>query len=932
MQATLERAMAQINSTDAKEKQAMARLAKRSAGFNTAKNLSAAADAKTRAKMQIAQALVKNQQMMNELGQSFESKLSESEKESAELLKSLGLAGISAEEMKTTPSLRNLNQDPTMADALVYYLAAGDTLITTPDDGDTAGKPTVSLSGGGMIKKHAVISFNRKAAGGALVLRKGAGTSFVNGQVVEEQVVLKHNDRLILGNAQAFRVVDPLDPSAKSGAQLIDWDLAQTELAEAMGTAVNLKVEEEVAKKKAELDEQLKAMEEKFARENEKLRQELASNGKSPAANSSRLKQMDARGKAIETFKAKARLHVSEYKRDLIRLEESLKKVTPLVKEANQMAMQLGRCVAFAASLVTYIPESHVDDPLSPVEELLTQKVTELMVQVTLHNPRTDMKREWYWQPEPFFDRIGRMREVWQKWMLEQVMMPLHVQDDPFWSAPSAANLGSAYLYLAPIAYCCPCSQWIPIVNHRGQVQGELRVHLKPTKPDMTTPLPPTDQPEKLLGKRIDFELTIEQARGLMDCPNKNVRVEYTFSDEEGTRTTPVCSGKKFDPKFNEKHSFNIPQLTERIMSYLCKDAICFEVWGEMDDVEETDVAEAVSMELPPETFEFFVSHDLRAADTGMLCAYKDYGSKNFGHAIAPLSHNALVLSIAQADKHFKVCDVGRFNMGYVREYGSTQALQVPWTPLKVIRQARVSESDPWVVEVDFPPLHKAMEEGKTYQIDIKCEVQEVERLGLEEGLEVVKTVIIEVNKAAVGEQDSETARRKRQRETVQLSEIYMGQFEVADAAVNLAMMNMRQSDAVEDDARDILTKYEAQVDQLKQVLVEECNRQYSDLALRAAPLGFELEASLALWQLPSELLGAEEPADVESLKRMNADLKQQLKAAKERIAYLEGATSASKAQRHLHELRKQMVAAKADGTYRSRTGAPDGSKACSIQ
>ena len=116
------------------------------------------------------------------------------------------------------------------------------------------------------------------------------------------------------------------------------------------------------------------------------------------------------------------------------------------------------------------------------------------------------------------------------------------------------------------------------------------------------------------------------------------------------------------------------------------------------------------------------------------------------------------------------------------------------------------------------------------------------------------------------------------------------------------------------------------------QVLVEECNRQYSDLALRAAPLGFELEASLALWQLPSELLGAEEPADIESLKRSNAELKQQLKAAKERIAYLEGASSASKAQRHLHELRKQMVAAKADGTYRSRTGAPDGSKACSIQ
>ena len=42
--------------------------------------------------------------------------------ESAALLKSLGLSGLSAEEMKVTPSLRNLNQDAAMADALVYYL------------------------------------------------------------------------------------------------------------------------------------------------------------------------------------------------------------------------------------------------------------------------------------------------------------------------------------------------------------------------------------------------------------------------------------------------------------------------------------------------------------------------------------------------------------------------------------------------------------------------------------------------------------------------------------------------------------------------------------------------------------------------------------------------------------------------------------------
>ena len=105
-----------------------------------------------------------------------------------------------------------------------------------------------------------------------------------------------------------------------------------------------------------------------------------------------------------------------------------------------------------------------------------------------------------------------------------------------------------------------------------------------------------------------------------MDCPNKNVRVEYTFSDEEGKRTTPFAMGKKFDPKFGERHTFTISKVTERDLIYLCKDAICFEVWGEIDDVEEADVAEAVAMELPPETFEFFLAHDFRLADS-MPCA-----------------------------------------------------------------------------------------------------------------------------------------------------------------------------------------------------------------------------------------------------------------------------------------------------------------------
>ena len=79
---------------------------------------------------------------------------------------------------------------------------------------------------------------------------------------VSEELTLNHNDRLIMGNSQAFRFVDPVTAAKEEGSgkpkQLIDWDLAQGELNEAMGLAVTLKVDEEVAKKKAELDAQLK--------------------------------------------------------------------------------------------------------------------------------------------------------------------------------------------------------------------------------------------------------------------------------------------------------------------------------------------------------------------------------------------------------------------------------------------------------------------------------------------------------------------------------------------------------------------------------------------------------------------------------------------------------------------------------------------------
>merc|ERR1712159_719314 len=96
---------------------------------------------------------------------------------------------------------------------------------------------------------------------------------------------------------------------------------------------------------------------------------------------------------------------------------------------------------------------------------------------------------------------------------------------------------------------------------------------------------------------------------------------------------------------------------------------------------------------------------------------------------------------------------------------------------------------------------------------------------------------------------------KKRFRQTTMVLEIYMGQFEVSDAAVNLAMMSLR--DQSDEGSKDVIKELEANVQKLQQLMVEEQQRQYEDLALRAMQLGFDIKQVLELWQLPSELLGA---------------------------------------------------------------------------
>ena len=98
---------------------------------------------------QLEAKLAANNALLAELQTDWEARLRQAEAEraeAAELLKRLGLEGLSPEEMQSTPSLRNLNEDPLMSGALVYFLRPGTTEL-----GSAAGtrSGTVSIQLGG---------------------------------------------------------------------------------------------------------------------------------------------------------------------------------------------------------------------------------------------------------------------------------------------------------------------------------------------------------------------------------------------------------------------------------------------------------------------------------------------------------------------------------------------------------------------------------------------------------------------------------------------------------------------------------------------------------------------------------------------------------------------------------------------------------------
>jgi Kinesin protein 1B len=186
-------------------------------------------------------------------------------------------------------------------------------------------------------------------------------------------------------------------------------------------------------------------------------------------------------------------------------LDEKLLKTIPLVNEANAYSEELGVGLAFSVKLMSLPGRKPAvaasgagDDDSSQHSAVLDTDVfvrVDTSVSATFATPAQSSQK--FWTYDKFMDRLYNMREMYQKYVesgrsLEGTEYCFNKQLDPFYDEPEDHMIGRATVYLDPLVYVMFIDEWTPVIDYKGQTQGELLLRVIPhAKPE-----PPKGDPE----------------------------------------------------------------------------------------------------------------------------------------------------------------------------------------------------------------------------------------------------------------------------------------------------------------------------------------------------------------------------------------------------------------------------------------------------
>ncbi|XP_072321713.1 kinesin-like protein KIF28P [Eucyclogobius newberryi] len=257
-------------------------------------------------------------------------------------------------------------------------------------------------------------------------------------------------------------------------------------------------------------------------------------------------------------------------------------KLMPMVTEANQMSQELLKGVEFKLEIKNLaLSDSKGHD----LKKDIVVRVT------TLGN-----KQVWMWSKTKFINRKFLMEEMYR-----QHQAALTEEDrskgfsaasftrdqDPFWDPVEPLLLGTAHLWLQTLAFRIPLEEQLEVLGSEGTEEAILQAQLVPCS---STGLPLSEDdilidPSELLGRRLDFQLVLEQCCGLQwirEANNRGVQVGFKLFDCPQPLYTPAA-WHNINPLLDHRAHFTSLQTSQSLLDYLQSSAVVLELWGLQD-------------------------------------------------------------------------------------------------------------------------------------------------------------------------------------------------------------------------------------------------------------------------------------------------------------------------------------------------------------
>ncbi|XP_037646950.1 kinesin-like protein KIF28P [Sebastes umbrosus] len=254
-------------------------------------------------------------------------------------------------------------------------------------------------------------------------------------------------------------------------------------------------------------------------------------------------------------------------------------KLMPMVAEANQMSQELNKGVEFKLEIKNLA--------------LSDSKGHDLEKEIVIRVTSIGRKQVWMWSKTKFVNRKFLMEDAYQQHQVEKrrddrVEGPstaaLPRDQDPFWDPVEPLLLGTAHLWLQSLAFRIPLEEQLEVLGSEGTEEAILQAQLVPCT-STGLPLGEDDiliDPSELLGRRLDFQLVLEQCCGLRwirEARNRGVQLGFRLFDCSQPLYSPAV-WHNVNPLLDHRVHFTSLHTSQRLFDYLQSSAVVLELWG----------------------------------------------------------------------------------------------------------------------------------------------------------------------------------------------------------------------------------------------------------------------------------------------------------------------------------------------------------------